>query len=45
MHTIRLPYHDRYPYSPITERRAFHAHVVAIFRRMNAEVAGAPLSS
>ena len=20
MHTIRLPYHDRYPYSPITER-------------------------
>ena len=20
-HTIRLPYHDRYPYSPITQRK------------------------
>ena len=23
MHTIRLPYHDRYPYSPITERKDY----------------------
>ena len=22
-HTIRLPYHDRYPYSPITERKDY----------------------
>ena len=23
MHTIRLPYHDRYPYSPITQRKDY----------------------
>ena len=23
MHTIKLPYHDRYPYSPITERKDY----------------------
>ena len=23
MHSIRLPYHDRYPYSPIKERKDY----------------------